>query len=145
MLFLSVGMTGFEPATTRPPDDYCKSHYNLDYQCNAYLPFLNGLIHGLNRINRDVLHVITTAKIIIIRVIVNIIITSFTQNLTTHPIANMQKNVRVYPIGQTLTSVCYAAVFVFFFSIHFFHIRGALKLSNDCSMVIEESFLDGEL
>jgi hypothetical protein len=35
-----VGMTGFEPATTRPPDDYCKSHYNLEYQYNAYLPFL---------------------------------------------------------------------------------------------------------
>ena len=48
-----VGMTGFEPATSRPPDDYYKSHYNLDYQCNAYLPFLYGLIHGLNRINRD--------------------------------------------------------------------------------------------
>ena len=46
-------MTGFEPATSRPPDDYYKSHYNLDYQCDAYLPFLYGLIHGLNRINRD--------------------------------------------------------------------------------------------
>ena len=138
-------MTGFEPATTRPPDLYNQSTYNIDCQSYVYLPFFLGLIHGLNKTNRDVLHVITTAKIIIIRIIVNIIITSFTQNLTTHPIANMQKNVRVYPIGQTLTSVCYAAVFVFFFSIHFFHIRGALKLSNDCSMVIEESFLDGEL
>ena len=47
-----VGMTGFEPATSRPPDDYYKSHYNLDYQCDAYLPFLYGLIHGLNRVNR---------------------------------------------------------------------------------------------
>ena len=51
--FYFVGMTGFEPATSRPPDDYYKSHYNLDYQCDAYLPFLYGLIHGLNRINRD--------------------------------------------------------------------------------------------
>ena len=49
--FNRVGMTGFEPATSRPPDDYYKSHYNLDYQCNAYLPFLLGLSHGLNRIN----------------------------------------------------------------------------------------------
>ena len=40
--FNSVGVTGFEPATSRPPDVYSKSHYNLDYQCNAYLPFLNG-------------------------------------------------------------------------------------------------------
>ena len=48
-----VGMTGFEPATSRPPDDYYKSHYNLDYQCNAYLPFSLGLIYGLNRMNRD--------------------------------------------------------------------------------------------
>ena len=52
--FYFVGMTGFEPATSRPPDDYYKSHYNLDYQCNAYLPFLLGLIHGLKRINRGV-------------------------------------------------------------------------------------------
>ena len=51
MLFICVGMTGFEPATSRPPDDYYKSHYNLDYQCNAYLPYLLGLIYGLNRIN----------------------------------------------------------------------------------------------
>ena len=47
-----VGMTGFEPATSRLPDDYYKSHYNLDNQLNAYLPFSLGLIHGLNRINR---------------------------------------------------------------------------------------------
>ena len=40
--FCCVGMTGFEPATSRPPDDYYKSHYNLDYQCNAYLPYLLG-------------------------------------------------------------------------------------------------------
>ena len=51
--FYRVGMTGFEPATSRPPDDYYSSHYNLDNQFNAYLPFLYGLIHGLNRINRD--------------------------------------------------------------------------------------------
>ena len=51
--FYCVGMTGFEPATSSPPDDYYKSHYNLDYQYDAYLPFLYGLIHGLNRINRD--------------------------------------------------------------------------------------------
>ena len=52
MLFVRVGATGFEPATSRPPDDYYKSHYNLDYQLYAYLPFLLGLIHGLNRVNR---------------------------------------------------------------------------------------------
>ena len=40
--FYYVGMTGFEPATSRPPDDYYISHYNLDYQCNAYLPFSLG-------------------------------------------------------------------------------------------------------
>ena len=51
MLHISVGVTGFEPATSRPPDHYYKSHYNLDYQCNAYLPYLLGLIYGLNRIN----------------------------------------------------------------------------------------------
>jgi hypothetical protein len=53
MLSLRVGMTGFEPATSRPPDDYYKSYYNLDYQCNVYLPFSLGLIHGLNSISKD--------------------------------------------------------------------------------------------
>ena len=30
--FSSVGMTGFEPATTRPPDRHYYNDYNLDLQ-----------------------------------------------------------------------------------------------------------------
>ena len=38
-------MSGWLDSNQRPrapPDVYSKSHYNLDYQCNACLPFLNG-------------------------------------------------------------------------------------------------------
>ena len=31
-VFSSVGMTGFEPATTRPPDRHYYNYYNLDLQ-----------------------------------------------------------------------------------------------------------------
>ena len=37
--FLRVGMTGFEPATSRPPDKYEDCFYQLDNQINAYLFF----------------------------------------------------------------------------------------------------------
>ena len=31
-VFSSIGMTGFEPATTRPPDRHYYNDYNLDLQ-----------------------------------------------------------------------------------------------------------------
>jgi hypothetical protein len=45
--FSSVGVTGFEPATTRPPDDYYYSTDNADYLLVTYLLLLFGLIVGL--------------------------------------------------------------------------------------------------
>ena len=45
--FFSVGVTGFEPATTRPPDNYCYSTDNADYLLVTYLLLLFGLIVGL--------------------------------------------------------------------------------------------------
>ena len=45
--FLSVGVTGFEPATTRPPDDYIYCTDNAVILFVTYLPFLLGLIVGL--------------------------------------------------------------------------------------------------
>ena len=47
-----VGMTGFEPATSRPPDSYEEFFYHFDNQINAYLPFSLGLYYGLHHANR---------------------------------------------------------------------------------------------
>ena len=42
-----VGMTGFEPATTRPPDNYNYCTDNADYLLVTYLLLSSGLIVGL--------------------------------------------------------------------------------------------------
>ena len=43
----TVGMTGFEPATTRPPDNYNYCTDNADYLLVTYLLLSSGLIVGL--------------------------------------------------------------------------------------------------